>query len=183
MSIAPLAAEGFVVVDPVRHGDHPVVVLVVADDHLFDAGVDDHALAHGAAAGVGNVPPVRLHAGEVHRGVDHLVAGGADDGVGLGMDAAAQLIAFAAGNAQLRPDAVAHIGAVLTAPGRANVAGGDHLVVLDDDRAVAAAQAGGAFGYHLRQVEIIVAFVSAFHRPSPSKPSACRLLLIILFSV
>ena len=55
--------NGVVVVHPLLHVDHAVVGGTGADDDLFDAGVDDGALAHGAAHGVGHelvgpcVPP------------------------------------------------------------------------------------------------------------------------------
>ena len=49
------------------------------------------------------------------------------------MDGAAQLVALSLGDVQLRPGAAAHVHAVFAPAGRAVVAGGDDLVVLDDD--------------------------------------------------
>ena len=55
------------------------------------------------------------------------------------MDGAAELIAFAAGNSQLLPDAVAQLVAVDPAPGCAVVAGGNDFVVADNDGAIVTA--------------------------------------------
>ena len=73
---------------------------------------------------------------EVERAADHVAPGGGDDGVGLGVHAAAQLIALAAGDVELLTVAVAELGAVDAPARRAVVARGEDLVVLDDDRAV-----------------------------------------------
>ena len=174
-SVPQLALEGLVVGDPVRHLDDPVLVLVVPDHHLVDACVDHHALAHGAADGVLHVlPGGDLFAHQVQGGADHVPAGGADDGVGLGVDGPAQLVPLPPGDAQLGAQAVAQVRAVLPAPGRPHIACGDHLVVFHDHRPVVLSQAGAALADGLRQIQVIVDFVPAlqwFHLSFPREKS------------
>ena len=98
---------------------------------------------------------------EVERAADHVAPGGGDDGVGLGVHAAAQLVPLAAGNAQLLAVAVAELGAVDAPARRAVVARGEDLVVLDDDRAVFAPQAGRAVEHRVGDVEIIFVLTHA----------------------
>ena len=46
------AEEGVVIFDPIAYGDGYIVLFTAANDHLVDTGVDDLALAHGAAHGI-----------------------------------------------------------------------------------------------------------------------------------
>ena len=153
-----------VLIDPILHGCDGVVRGAIADDHLFDACVDDQAPAHGTAGGVLKqlaglgVPPC-----QIERGAQGLAAGGGDDGVCLGMDAAAQLIPLAGGDAQLLPGTAAQIDAVAPSSGRTVISGGDDLVVLDDDGAVVPAEAGGTFQHCLSNVQIVVLLVHTAH--------------------
>ena len=108
-------------------------------------------------AGLG-VPP-----GQIEGAAQNIPPGGGDNGVGLGMHAAAELIALAGGHLELLPGAAAQIDAVLAAPGRAVIAGRDDLVIADDDRAILAPQTGGAFQHALRNIQIIVLLVYPVH--------------------
>ena len=85
------------------------------------------------------------------------------------MDGAAQLIALAAGDFQLLPDAIAQLVAVDAPSGGTVVAGGDDLVIADDDRAIVAAAAGGAFQHGLSNIEIVICFINTFHRVPPKR--------------
>ena len=98
---------------------------------------------------------------EVERAADHVAPRGGDDGVGLGVDAAAELIALTARNIELLAVAVAELRAVDAAARRAVVAGGEDLVVLDDDRAVFAPQAGRAVEHRVGNVEIVFVLAHA----------------------
>ena len=60
------------------------------------------------------------------------------------MDGAADFIAFPARDAERFPNANAGVDAILSSARRAVIAGGDDLVVLDDDCPKVAAQAGPA---------------------------------------
>ena len=98
-SITERPVQRFVVGDPVPHVDDPEFVEGVADVDLGDAGVDDQALAHGATRGVFDIfAGVDFFADQIHCAADHLLPGGADNRVGLGVDAAAELVTFAAGD-------------------------------------------------------------------------------------
>ena len=61
------------------------------------------------------------------------------------------------------PGAAAQIHAVLPAPGGAVVAGGEDLVVADDDGSVFAPQAGGALQHALGDIQIVVFLVNPVH--------------------
>lgn len=97
-----------------------------------------------------------------------------DDGVLLGMQAAADLVALAAGHAELLTQA-AGLGAMAHAGGHAVVAGGQYAAVLHDDGPYGATHARGARGDLVRQRhEVLVpagAMVEWFHRCS--SPQAC----------
>ena len=94
-----------------------------------DAGVDDQPAAHGAGGGAGDqLAGFGVLAGHVEGGPQHLAAGGGDDGVGLRVDGAAQLIPLPGGNVHGLPGAVAQVHAVFPPPGGAVVAGGHNLV-------------------------------------------------------
>ena len=98
---------------------------------------------------------------EVERAADHVAPRGGDDGIGLGVDAAAELIALTAGDVELLAVAVAELRAVDAAARRAVVAGGEDLVVLDDDCAVFAPQAGRAVEHRVGNVEIVFVLAHA----------------------
>src|SRR5699024_5220873 len=156
--------QGVVLFDPLPNRDHHVVLGAGADDHLLQPGVDNHPAAHGAGGGVGEdgagggVLPRQVQ-GTPH----HVPPGGGDDGVGLGVDAAAQLVPLSPGDPHGLPGAVAQIHAVSPAPGRPVVAGGDDLVVLDNDGAVAPAQTGGPADDRLGDVQVVVLLTDALH--------------------
>ena len=109
-------------------------------------------------------PGLPITAHQVQGAAHHVPAAGGDNGVGLGVDAAAQLIPLSPGDLHGLTGAEAHVHAVLPATGRTVVAGGDDLVVLHDDRAVAPAQAGGPLQHRLGDVQIVVFLADAFHR-------------------
>ena len=103
---------------------------------------------------------------QIDRAAGHVPPGGGDNGVGLGMDAAAQLVPLAPGDLHGLPGAVAQVRAVGPAPGGAIIAGGDDLVVFNDDGAVEPAQAGGPLQNGLGDVEIIVFLADPLHGSS-----------------
>ena len=115
-------------------------------DDALESGIDDHLLADEAGESVYRLRISRDAAVDVHRASEEADSGpgGVDDGVLLGMDAAAELIALAVGNVELIPEAEAVFKAVLGFPRRAHIAGGDDLVVFDDDCSYGAAKAGAA---------------------------------------
>ena len=80
-----------------------------------------------------------------------------------GVDAAAQLIALAARHLQLHAHAPAEVGAVFSASGRAVVAGGNDLVVADNDRAILPPQTRRALQHRLGDVQIVVFFFNSLH--------------------
>ena len=156
--------EGVVLLDPLLDIGNRVGIRAGAADDLSDAGVDNQAAAHGAGGGVGKVlSGGGVLPGEVEGAAHHIPAGGGNDGVGLGMDGAAEFIAFAPGDIHQLPGAAAHIHAVFAPSGRAVVAGGDDLVIFYDNRAVAAAQAGCPADDGFGNIEVIVFFAYAGH--------------------
>lgn len=88
---------------------------------------------------------------------------GVDDRVHFGVDRTAELIALPARDTHAVAGAVAQVGAVLAAARRADIAGGDDLVVFDDDRAEVAPQAGAALGDGLGDVEVVVDLIASCH--------------------
>ena len=105
-------------------------------------------------------------ADEINVASDALVAGGGNNGVRLGMDAAAQLIALSARHTHLLAHAIAEIGAVFSSARRAVISGRDDLIVAYDDRAVLPAQARRAFEHRLGDVQIIILLYDPFHGAS-----------------
>ena len=165
-SIAEHARKAFVVFHPVLHVHHAERRLVVAYHDTRDACVDHHALAHGAGGGLFHITArfgVAPH--EIQGSADHLFARRADDGIRLRMHRAAHLIPLSPRNVQLLADADAAVDAVFAAARRAVVAARDNLVVVHDDCAVTAPQAGAALQNGLRNVQIIIFFVRARHGP------------------
>ena len=156
--------DGVVVKDPFLHIDDIICRLGPADDDLGQAGVDDHAAAHGAwlqarqQFAAGNLPR-----DDIHRTADALAARGGDDRVRLGVNAAAELVPLAGGDIQTVTDTVAQLGAVAAAAGRAVVACGDDLVVADDQCAVGSAQAGGSLQNRFCYIELVVFLINAAH--------------------
>lgn len=156
-SVAEDTREGVVVLDPVLYVDDAVFGGGVADDHLGNARVEDHALAHHAAVGARHQGAVLgIGADHVQSSAQHLVAGGVDDGVGLGVDRAAHLVALTTGNVQLVPHTVGQIDAVLASSGGTVVARGQDDVILDDDGAVTLPHTGTALGHGLGDIEVVV---------------------------
>ena len=47
-SISELADKRLVILDPGSDIDNPIIVFIVTDIYLLNAGIDDQALAHGA---------------------------------------------------------------------------------------------------------------------------------------
>ena len=92
---------------------------------VLDAGIDDH-LGANAARQVGAVEGGAADA-------DPMI-GRLNDGVLLGVDPAAQLVALAGRDVELRPQ-TAGLGAVGHPGGRSVVAGGQDAFVLDQHRA------------------------------------------------
>ena len=103
---------------------------------------------------------------EVERAADHVAPCGGDDGVGLGVDAAAELIALAARHLQLFTGTVMQLIAVGTAAGGANIAGGDDGIILDDDCAEITAQAGAPPGNSFCDIQIVIDLIPALHGAS-----------------
>ena len=76
------------------------------------------------------------------------------------MYAAAQLIAFTAGNISFHAHAFADIRAVFSATRRTDIAGGDHFIIFYDHSAVVTSKACAALGNGLSQIQIVVRFIS-----------------------
>ena len=156
-SVAEDTREGVVVLDPVVGIDDAVFGGGVADDHLGNARVEDHALAHHAAVGARHQAPILgVGADHVQGSTQHLLSRRVDDGVGLGVDGAAHFVALTPGDVQLVTHAVGQVDAVLAAARGTVVARGQNDVVLDDDGAVPLAQAGATLGHGLGDIEIVV---------------------------
>ena len=169
-------------------------IVVIAHDDPCNACVDDHALAHGATYGVFHIVAGRdLLADKIQRGVDHLIARGADDGGCFRMYAAAQFIAFTAGNISFHAHAFADIRAVFSATRRTDIAGGDHFIFFYDHSAVVTSKACAALGNGLSQIQIVVRFISpmdiflheehlTLHSGTPqSETTHIRLRIIVRF--
>jgi len=141
------------------------MILVIPDEHLIDPGIDDHALAHRAGVRVFYVITVifQVNPRKIDGTAQHAFTRGADDGIRLGMHAAAELVAFPARDMHLLADAVAQVDAVSPASRRANISGRNHLVVFDDHRAVALAQTGAALADDIGKVEVVIDFVTSDH--------------------
>jgi len=106
---------------------------------------------------------VVFQTGDINRSANHVPAGSRNDGIGLGVYGYAQLVAFAFGDVHLFPLTELTVDAVGLAPGCAVVSGGDDFVMVDDDGAVAATEAGAPPGDFFGDVEIIQVFADAFH--------------------
>ena len=118
--------------------------------------------AHGAggrfriiAAGGGVAPD------KIERRAHHVAPRGGNDGVCLGVDAAAELVPLSGGDVQLAPGAAAEIGTVAPSARGAVVAGGDDLVVTHDDRAELPPETGAALQSGLGNVEIVILLAAA----------------------
>ena len=133
-SISHHVSEAVVVVYPVPlNVDDRIFVTGVPDDHLGNTGVYYHTLAHGTAGRIGHqLAGFAVPSGQIQGGADHIPAGSADNGVGLAVNAAAQLVALPSRYLELLPAAEAQIGAVPAASGSACVARGDYFVVVHD---------------------------------------------------
>ena len=95
-------------VDPVLHVHHLELRGRMADHHPLQARVDDVAAAHGAGRGVRQqLPGLGVAAHQIQRAAHHIPAAGGNDGIGLGVDAAAQLVPLPPGHPQLLPGAIA----------------------------------------------------------------------------
>ena len=155
--------------------------MVIADNDLGNTGIDDHALAHGAGIGILDILIGQtLLADEIQGRAEHLLAGSMDDGIRLRMNGAAELISLTTGNIQLFAGAEADVGAVDTSSGCAYIAGGDNLIVRNDDRTEAAAQAGTSLEDGLGDIQIIIGFVPSGHEDS--FPRRCRTALAVCIS-
>ena len=162
-SLLYFSADGIVVVHPVAHERGRVFVCAGAADDLRDAGVDDEPAAHGAggrfriiAAGGGVAPD------KIERRAHHVAPRGGNDGVGLGVDAAAEA------RTALRRGCSARAGCSgrdrnSCAPSArgAVVAGGDDLVVTHDDRAELPPETGAALQSGFGNVEIVILLAAA----------------------
>ena len=67
-----------------------------------------------------------------------------DDSVGLRMNGAAKLVPFPTGDLKAFPDAVAQVDTVAAASGSPHIAGGNNLILIDNDSTEIPAQAGSA---------------------------------------
>ena len=158
-SVAEDTAERIVVLDPVLDLDDAEVGGRIADDDSLDPRVDDLALAHHAGGGSGNqLSALGVHAHHVKRCAQHLLTGGGDDGVGLGVQRAAKLVSLTARNAQRLAHTGADVVAILASARSSVVAGGDDGIVLDDDGTVVLAQAGRSLRDGLGNIQIVVMF-------------------------
>ena len=141
-----------------------ILRLCVADNDALDTCIDNHTTAHVAGAGIGNqCTCLGIAHGQIKGSADHLASGGCDNGILLGMDTAAQLIALATGNTQLLTTADTQVTAVGTSAGRTVIAGRNDLIILNDDGADVVAQAGGTLQNGLGDIEIIIMLVSSVH--------------------
>ena len=125
--------------------NNTVIVFGIADNHVRDAGIDYHAFAHRATVGIFNIlAGVTFNPDQIQRAAEHFIAGTADNGICLGVDAPAKLIAFTARYIHFGANAEIYVCAVFTPAGRADIAGGNYFVILDDDRAVPPAKASAS---------------------------------------
>ena len=161
--------DGLVVVDPFLDGDDAIFCRAVADDDVFDSGVDDLPLAHGAGGRIRQqLVRLRLPADEIERRPEHVLARGRDDGVRFSVDAAAELIALAGRNVQRLPHAEVQIRAVLPPARSPIISRGNNLVIPDDDGPVFSPQAGAALQDRIGDVKVIIDLVLAsIHVVSP----------------
>ena len=101
---ALLLRQGVVLLHPALDLCHGIAPRPGPGDDPLQAGVDDHAAAHGAGGGVGEDPAGgRVPPRQIESSPRHVPPGGGDDGVGLGVDAAAELVALAPGDLQGLP--------------------------------------------------------------------------------
>ena len=143
-------------------------------DALLDAGIDHKSSADDARSGI-CVPSVLLQSDDVDGAANHIAAGSGDDGVHLRVTAHAEFIPLSFGNIQLFSLAEPTIDTVGFSPRRSVVPSRDDFVVVHNDRAVTAPQAGASSGYCLCDIEIVLVFGDSFHI-YPSLLSRCRIL-------
>src|SRR5699024_3786553 len=93
---------------------------------------------------------------QIERAAQHVAPGGGDDGVGLRVHAAAELVALPGGDAKLIAGTAAELRTVHAAARRAVIARGDDLVIAHDDGAVFPPHAGGAVEHRVGDVEVIL---------------------------
>ena len=169
--------------------NHGIALPGVPNHHPADARVDDEPAAHGAGGGAGNeFPGGRVLAGHVEGGPEGLAPGGGDDGVGLRVDRAAQLVPLPRRDVQGLPGSVVQVHTVLSPPGGPVVPGGDNLIALDDDGPIVPPQAGGALRHRFRNVQVLAHLVDSSHGRSPFPdfgssiplfPAACKTIHIL----
>ena len=122
--ISESVVERIVVIDPIVNAYNAEVLSVIADNNVFDSGVDDHTLAHAAAASVFNVIiGITFLANKIKGGTDHIFSGSADDSVCFCVNASAKFISFSAGNVEFFSAAPAEVAAVFSAAGCAGISG------------------------------------------------------------
>ena len=152
--------QALVIIDPFLHISDSESSRGAAHDHFLDAGVDDDALAHGAGDCICESPIAGFPAHQIQGTADHIPAGGGNDGVGLGMDTAAQLVPLTGGHLEGFPAAEPQVSAVFSASGGTVVPRGDDLIVAHDDGAVPPADAGRAVEDGISDIQIVIDFVS-----------------------
>ena len=134
--ISQNAFQGFIAFHPIFYLHHPVAILGIPDIHGLDAGVYDHTLAHGTAGGILDIlPGFYLNSREIQTAAEHFMPWSADDGIGLGVHTAAKLVALAPGIC-IFPGCKSRYPNNSCAPGRADIAGGNDLVIFHDDSAI-----------------------------------------------
>ena len=155
------------VFDPVLDPEDLILVICRGTNDAVDAGVDDHFFADKTGEGVDRLFFSIIAAVEVHVSPQQADTspGGVDDGVLLGVDTPAELIALTVGDVELIAEANSVLIAVLGLPGRPPIACGDDLVVADNKGADRAAEAAGPPRDFLSnpQVIVILGYSLGFH--------------------
>ena len=140
---------------------------VLRADDLVNTRIADHTSADRARLadgdGFSGTVSLCLCACQVQRGADQVAACSREHGVLFSVNRCAVAVVAAVVRLVGARAYVVDVAAVDSAAGRAIVAGGDDLIVLDDDAAILAFQAGAAGGYFHGDFEVIAVFADAFH--------------------
>lgn len=132
------------------------------DNYLFDARIYDLSLAHGAAGGMWHYfSCIRVDADKIQHSAYHIGTPCADYAVCLGMNRTAHFISLAARYVMLSAQAIFQVNAVFSASGRAVVAGRYNLIIFHNNRSEIPAQTSSPFTHSLRNVEVIIRFVTS----------------------
>lgn len=141
---------------------------VVTNDNRGNAGIQNDALTHHAVVQSPlNCSVGRGNASHIERRTEHLVARRGNNGILFGMDGTAKLVPLPTGDIQLVAETISEIVAVFPSARCTVIARRHDHIILNNDRAELASEAGTALGNRLRNIQIIIFLGNSLHTHPP----------------